>query len=379
MSAARPRITYVIDDLGHGGAQRQLYYILRALKDDADLSVVVMCDDTEPYGPRIRALGIPVEVIKRRASFDAGRALALAARLRALRTSIVHAMLEGSDAYTFLVGRARQIPTVLSLRSDRLYSTGGKARMLGWMLRSAHAVTVNSTAGRNYLLQHVGVKAGRAHLIPNIVDVPEIARTRDDAQPIIGAVGRLVALKRFETIIDALPVVRRAIPGARVVIIGDGPARSGLQNLARREAGDAVQFPGAVDDATPHIATFGCLVVASVYEGLPNAALEALALGVPVVTVPAGDLPRIVEDGITGVLARDASPMALADAIVRALSSSELRASVMREGPRRVREEFSAARARERLLDLYARLGAVPEKISGASPVDEAPDLERGT
>jgi glycosyltransferase involved in cell wall biosynthesis len=297
MGSDRPHITYVIDDLGHGGAQRQLYYTLRALQDSVNLSVVVLSEATEPYGTRIRALGIPVETVKHRATFDAGRALSLARKLRRFRSDIAHATLEASDAYTFCIGRARRVPTVLSLRSDRFYSTGGKMRALGWMMRNADAVTVNSLAGRDYLVNRVGVRPDRVHLIPNIVEIPDSLPARDHVEPVIGAVGRLVAMKRFDTIIDALPFVRRTVPNARVVIIGDGPARQGLENLARREGEGAVEFLGAVEDASPHIARFACLVVASVYEGLPNAALEALAGGVPVVTVPAAICPASSRTG----------------------------------------------------------------------------------
>jgi glycosyltransferase involved in cell wall biosynthesis len=246
---------------------------------------------------------------------------------------------------------------VLSLRSDRLQSAGARARILSEMLRRAAAVTVNSEAGRDFLLQKLGVQRERVCLVPNIVDVPDSPRDPRAVRPVIGAVGRLVEMKRFHAILDALPSVRRAVPDARVVIVGDGPARQGLENLSRREEiAGLVELTGAVDDAAAHISTFACLVVASTHEGLPNAALEALARGVPVVTVAAGDLPRIVTDGVTGVIARDASPQSLAEAITRALTSPSLAESAAREGPRLMRERYSPARAREALIDLYARI-----------------------
>jgi glycosyltransferase involved in cell wall biosynthesis len=225
------------------------------------------------------------------------------------------------------------------------------------MLRSADAVTVNSLAGKDYLVNTLGVRDDRVCYVPNIVELSATPRDANPVAPIVGAVGRLVALKRFGAIIDAMTAVRRSVPGARLVIVGDGPARTSLETLARREGvADAVEFTGAVDDAGIQVARFACLVVASTFEGLPNAALEALALGVPVVTVAAGDLPRVVTDGVTGIIARDASPEALADALIRALTSEMLRASAAREGPRLMREEFSAARARDQLLKLYTRL-----------------------
>jgi glycosyltransferase involved in cell wall biosynthesis len=354
----RPRrITFVIDDLGHGGAQRQLYLALRALSGENKITVVVLSSILDPYAPRLRALGIAVESIPRRGFYEAGRALALAQRLRALDTEIAHAVLDSSNAYAFLAARSIRIPAVLSLRSDRLNVVGVRARILAWMLRRAPAVTVNSQAGRDFLVNRISVDSERVWLVPNIVEVPDSVRDPAAVKPLIGAVGRLVELKRFDAVLDAFVAVRRALPDARLVLVGDGPARQGLQNLARREnIADAVEFTGAVDDAGPHIARCACLVVASTHEGLPNAALEALARGVPVVAVGAGDLPRIVSDGVTGVMARDASPQALSEAIVRALKTPALSASTAREGPRLVRELYSAERARTQLLALYQHI-----------------------
>jgi glycosyltransferase involved in cell wall biosynthesis len=374
MNTDLPRVTFVIDDLGHGGAQRQLLHTVRGLAGAVRPSVVVLSDMVEPYGARIRGLGVPVEVIARRGALPTGRALALAETLRGLGADVAHAMLEASDAYAFLAAWRRRIPAVLSLRSDRIYSRGVRARMLGWMFRRAPAVTTNSLAGRECLVQRVGVRPERVHVIPNVVEVPD--RTPPPPHPgVIGAVGRLVPLKRVESIIEALPAVRGAVPGARLVVVGDGPARPDLEARARRaDVAGAVEFTGAVDDASSRIGTFSCLVVASAFEGLPNTALEALARGVPVVAVGAGDLPRIIQHGVSGVLARDDSPTALSDAIIRALSSPQLRLSAAQEGPKRVREEFSAGRARDRLMEIYAEV-LRPGKKSGAPPVGGAPDI----
>lgn len=357
MPRNRPRVTFVIDELGHGGAQRQLHLMLKALDGAGKFSVVALSEIDDPYAGRIRALGARVEMIPRRGGFEAGRVLALSRMLQALDTEIVHGMLESSDGYAFLAARVRHIPAVLSLRSDQLHSTGARTRALAWMMRRAPAVTVNSEAGRDYLRENIGLPMERICLVPNIVEVPPDVRPLSHPEPVIGAVGRLVEMKRFDVLLDTLPAVRSVVPGARVVLVGDGPSRQGLEHLARREdIAGAVEFTGSVADAAPHLARFACLVVASAHEGLPNAALEALAHGVPVVAVAAGDLPRIVIDGVTGVMARDASAQALSEAIVRALTSPALRESAAREGPRLVRERYSPERARDALLSLYSRL-----------------------
>ncbi|HEU4364352.1 MAG TPA: glycosyltransferase family 4 protein [Candidatus Krumholzibacteria bacterium] len=362
MTARALRIGFVIDDLGHGGAQRQLSLLAQALRDHAVLRVVTLSDRRDPYEDRLRAAGAEVVVLARRSGFELARLRALSASLREFRPDLVHGFLDASNAYAYLAARSLRVPVVLSLRSDRVGVGGVRSSLLRIMLRRADAVVVNSRAGAEHLFREIGVQAARVHELPNIVRQPAPSAAPDAA--LVGCVGRLVPLKRFEAVIDALPAVRTAVPGARLTIVGDGPCLDDLRRRARG-LGSAVSFSGAVADAAPLIAGFGCLVVASEYEGLPNAALEAMAAGVPVAAVRAGDLPELIEDGITGCLAASAAPEELARAIVRALGDQRLRASAAREGPRIAAARFSAERVRDTLLAVYRSV----TNESGASTV----------
>jgi len=363
MSPRLPRVSFVIDDLGHGGAQRQLWLPAAALAGRVDVHVVSMSSTVDPYARRLANDAVAVTVLVRRSGLEPGRLRALMRCLRASRPDVVHGVLGASNAYAFIAARVLRIPVVLSLRSDRLGVTDARARVLGWMLRHADAVTVNSRAGLRYLTASAGLPESHLVFVPNIVAVDAPAPHAPTHAPVVGCVGRLVEVKRFDAVIAAMSMVRERVPSARLVVVGDGPCRDSLQAAARALA-DAVEFTGAVDDAAPLIAGFACLVVASEHEGIPNAALEALDLGVPVAAVRAGDLPELVVEGVTGTVARDGSPAALADAITRALTDGGLRDSARREGPRMIRERFSSDRTRDLLVALYHRLGTK----AGAAP-----------
>jgi len=362
MNGDRMRVTFVIDDLGYGGAQRQLYHLANALRQSADLDVIVISEQVEPYLGRLRGLGVDVSVIPRRAPLEMARARALIACLRARQAGIVHAMLEASNTYAFVAARTLRRPLVVSLRDSRLLFTGARLMALRWIYRHADAVTVNSLAGREHLLHVVGVPAGRVHLVPNIVPLSDSLPRPDPAPgPLLGCIGRLSEQKRFHAVIEAMPAVRRVFPGARLEIIGEGPLREHLEATARRVGADAyTEFTGPVDDPAPRMARFACLVIASGHEGVPNVALEAMAIGLPVVAVAIGDLAQVVHHGVTGTIAHDGSAESLAQAIIATLSSGELAASAAREGPRLVREQFSEAAARERSLEVYRRVWVRP-------------------
>jgi len=318
-----------------------------------------------PYAHRLRERGIPVTAFQRRSHADVGRFVALTRALGADSVDVVHAFLDASNAYAFLATRVIRKPVIMSLRSDRFTISGVRARALRAMMRRVDAVTTNSRAGVSLLVDSVGVDRNRVILVPNAtgVSVPRV----DSASRLIGCVGRLVELKRVDLIIRALPLVRASLPDAQLEVVGDGPARPSLQALAQELGlGDAVRFTGAVEDATSYIAHHACLVLASTFEGLPNAVLEALAAGIPVVATPVGDVASIVSEGSTGVLVHDPSPPAFAGAIVRALTDTSLRASAREDGPRLVRERFSVEAAPVAHLPLYERLS----KRTGAAALE---------
>lgn len=168
------------------------------------------------------------------------------------------------------------------------------------------------------------------------------------------AVGRLVEKKGFDILLHAWPAVRDARPGARLRIIGDGPCAPSLHRLADEvdAPGGAVEFAGALpeNETLQAIAAADLLVLPSRRlangdrDGIPNAVLEAMALGVPVVTTDAGAAGEVVADGATGLLLPSpATPEALASAIARLARDGALRATLSRNAAALVRERFTAA------------------------------------
>ncbi len=198
-----------------------------------------------------------------------------------------------------------------------------------------------------------GINPSRIHLIHHSIPFLENPKpeTRNPKPGTVIAVGRLVDKKGFDTLIRAWPAVRDAVPGVRLRIVGDGPCRASLHSLAKSLGLTArLDFAGALPEAETirEIADADMLVLPSRRmadgdrDGIPNVILEAMALGVPVVTTDAGAAGEVVTDGVTGILLPcPVEPAAIAAAIIRLAKDKEIRATLADNARTVVRERFS--------------------------------------
>jgi teichuronic acid biosynthesis glycosyltransferase TuaC len=220
------------------------------------------------------------------------------------------------------------------------------AAQIRWALGGA-AAGIGVSAPLAHRLRECGAPADRVHVLRNGVD-GELFAPVADARTALGGplegpwlltVGNLVPLKRQALAIQALALLRRQHPGARLRIVGAGPERPRLEALASSEGvGDAVRFVGAVPQAelAREYSAADAMLLPSEREGWPNVVLESLACGTPVVGAHVGGVPEILTDPILGRTVEEPSAQAWADAVVQVLARSAprqaLRAHALTQG-----------------------------------------------
>jgi glycosyltransferase involved in cell wall biosynthesis len=173
---------------------------------------------------------------------------------------------------------------------------------------------------------------------------------------VVLAVGRLSKEKAFYDLVVAMDKLRKLRPDllVKLLIIGDGPERKRLERGIRSfRLRDRVKLVGHVRDVRPYYATAHVLAISSSSEGSPNALLEAMAAGVPVVATSVGGIPEIATNGETALLVTPHDAEAMASAINLVLSNAQLLQGLVRNSYERIKTQHSPESRALFLLQTY--------------------------
>lgn len=169
---------------------------------------------------------------------------------------------------------------------------------------------------------------------------------------VIGIVGRLDPIKDHPTLFRAFNEVRKLEPDARLLIVGDGPERARLEDLA----GEGIIFLGNRLDIPEILQALDVFVLPSLNEGISNTILEAMAVGIPVVASRVGGNPELVEHGETGILVPPGDSETIASALLTYLHNPNIRYAHGQYGRKRVVQLFSIEQMVKSYETVYRRV-----------------------
>lgn len=233
-----------------------------------------------------------------------------------------------------------------------------------WSLRAYERVLcVSDDLHRDSLKR--GIARKRCELLENGIDTDDWKRTRSPldartklsippARLLIGAVGRLSPEKGFDRLIAVVAdLIAEGLP-VDLTIYGEGPQKDALQTLIdERGIGDRVRLGGYCGDLKPQYEAMDIYALSSSREGLPNVVLEAMAMGVPVAATRINGIPRLITDGVDGVLCEPGSADSLRDALRTLITQPELRARLSANARSTVEKRFSFEKRMRRMADIY--------------------------
>jgi glycosyltransferase involved in cell wall biosynthesis len=272
--------------------------------------------------------------------------------VRARAVDIVHAHLTMSEL--LVAGSVpRNVPIVASRRGRDLRYEHVRWFRIGQGLahRRVRLMICNSTDLATGTLER-DIDPPPIMVIPNGVDLDRYAPVPLPSEPVIVVVANLIGYKRHDLFLRALEVVARRIGGVRAVLVGDGPERDRLEALALRLGiSDRVDFRGKVADPRDAVGSARVAALTSVHEGIPNALLEAMAMGRPCVATAVGGVPEMITDGVEGFLVGD-HPEAIADRLIHVLTVGDA-AERMGRAARERAADFDWKKVTERTQDVY--------------------------
>jgi glycosyltransferase involved in cell wall biosynthesis len=248
------------------------------------------------------------------------------------------------------------VPVRIANRREILTGDKSRAQLLAQRLayRAAHVVVANSGAARDQL-EREGVPASRLRLIANGLDAGRFVpgEPRRTIRHIV-MVANLRAEKGHDTLLAAAPRILARYPDASFTFVGDGPRREALETLTRAlGVTERVRFVGERRDVASILARHDLFVLPSRSEAFPNALIEAMATGLPVVATDVGGIPEVVRSGVNGQLVPPDDIGALADAVLALMDDPAAAAALGRAARAEVERHYTIDRMVERFEQLY--------------------------
>jgi len=364
-----------------GGTEMQTRLLVQTLTQ-AGYAVTVCCfyeSDSEMM-VMMQEAGARVEVLGQRWEDGLFALLkGVATFMRHEKPDIVHVQYMSPGFIAVLAARLVGVRTVFATVHQPGRTYGWKAKLL---LRLAAAMcsqffcisrsVEESWFGESVLFDPKSPKRHRHCTIYNAVDVALIQQLVEQGKeqklrkklnlegvPVIGCIGRLRQEKGQAVLLDAMPMVLKNMPNAKVILIGDGPDRQALEEQSN-EVGisDAVIWLGSLshDEAMMQLSVMDVLVVPSLFEGFGLVAAEGMAAGLSVVGSHVDGLAEVIEHKKTGLLFTSGDSSALTERLLLMLNSSPMMKSMREVGQGRVKELFSMEGYEKIIISAYRGL-----------------------
>lgn len=295
----------------------------------------VCCFDVVgPLAVRLNKQEIPVHFLQRSPGIDLSYPFKLAKLMKKEAVDVLHLHNPTALFYGALAGKISRISRIIYTEHGRDFSSSWKVKQANRLLSNiVDEIVVVAEHGRRYLILEEGFLSCRIRKIYNGVDSEAFSNKSEirrdilrslglrEYTRIIGVVARLDPIKNHAGLLKAMIKVSSVFPQAALLIIGDGPLRTKLEEqVSEMDLKKSIIFLGSRSDIPKLLNIMDVFVLPSLSEGLPLTLIEACAAGKPIVATAVGGNPEIVENGVNGLLVPSEDVEALSAAIIAILS-----------------------------------------------------------
>jgi glycosyltransferase involved in cell wall biosynthesis len=362
ISLSQSHPAFIAGTLGQGGAERQLYYILKALKESGADPCLICLTQGEYWEAPIRELGIPV-IFAGASPSRSSRLTKIIRILKSLKPEIIQSQHFYTNLYASLAARAIGAREIGAIRNDVTSEVRSNGRLLGNLsLKMPRLLAANSRAAMR-TAAGLGVPLSRIFYLPNAVDTDLFrpAQKRNDAGgggvKIVSA-GRLTEQKRFDRLLRIVDNLRKLTAVEfKVSIYGMGELSAPLEAMATAMGLQPfVEFRGLASDPREVYEQADIFVLTSDWEGTPNVVLEAMASGLSVVATAVGDIPEIIDHGQSGFVYDRQNEAAMAAKLAELIENRNLRVQTGRTSCKKMEDCHSLQHLPHVLQELYQKV-----------------------
>lgn len=338
-SSNPPDITFFLDDLNGGGAERITVHLAEGISDlgyRVDLLLV------NALGPYLEQVSNQVRIVSLGTGRTSRSLIALRRYIATSRTPVIISALHHVNLAALLTKRIYRLPTRIiatlhntfsaERRHDKTLKGKIKYALIASCYRWADEIVAVSEGAAIDFATATGISRKSITTIYNpVITNTLFEQSREPLEhpwlvpgqpPLVLAIGRLDKQKDFPTLIRAFRILRESTP-ARLLILGEGTERSNLEKMIKEyKLQDCVALPGFVSNPYAYLRQAKAFALSSLWEGLPTVLIEALALNVPIVSTDCPSGPReILADGRYGKLVPVGDDRALARALADTLNN----------------------------------------------------------
>ena len=359
-------VLQVVDGLGAGGAEKKLFELVKHMDTSRFHTTFCSLGLVEEICSDFYDLDVESTILPRRSWWDWGHVFRLAGLMKRQEIDIVMTTLFYADVLGALAGRMAGVKAVFSWEtiSSPDWLVPRRLLLYRFATRYTKKIVAVSQATARFLKEERGVPEDRILVIPYGVDLDKYRTQRSEKirtelgfrpkNTVVGVVARLEPQKGHVYLIRAARKIIDAYPSVRFAFIGKGGLRDELEQMIR-EAGldDHFMFLGFREGIPRILRAVDIFTLPSLFEGLPNVILEAMAAGKPVVASSVDGSVEAVVDEETGLLFPPKDSEALADALVRLLKHPKAAQEMGMKGRKRVEDHFALKRQVAEFETLY--------------------------
>ncbi|MHB1605954.1 MAG: glycosyltransferase [Leptospirales bacterium] len=370
-AGSRPiSVCHLFPSLPLHGAENHFLKLCRNLDPTLVRTSILLIVEGGELVPDFEALGIPVTIIPKKSRYDLSVVPRIRRFLKSGNFDIVHTHLFTANFWGRLA--AMGLPSILVSSAHNVVARERPflVRVENFLDRLLSVPTDAIFCVTGQVMQSMEKDAGlpRHKLVTienglSFSDHPDVsaqsARSRLDLStgiPVLAVIGRFSTQKNHPGFLEALDRVRKRYPDVVALLVGEGELEPVIREMARsRGLSDNLRFLGQRRDVPEILRALDLLVVPSLWEGLPNVMLEAMAAGIPVVATRVGGIPDVLTDRLTGVLC-EPSPKSLSEGMLWALGHPDRMSKMADASVSLIRDRYDIRNTARRYTGFYRNL-----------------------